>query len=256
MAPTITATLQPSTASILLTITSPGTALATLTRADANGTASVRVRDSDVFGFIPGAGVNIITTDYEPAQGSVVYTVTDSAGATATASVTFALDSPWLFVPVMPNYSSKLQTVTGYSAQVSSRSTVLAPLGKSSPTVVIRPMGTKRGSLGLWAGTYADAQGILDTLSRGEVVMLRQPEHQGQDMYFVAEDAEIQPLAVGGAGTVWGVQVGFLQVARPTGPLAAALGWDFAAVAAAAPDFATLRRQYATFEDLRLNETA
>jgi hypothetical protein len=73
-------------------------------------------------------------------------------------------------------------------------------------------------------------------------------------MYFIAEDADIDTLAVAGAGTVWGVQVGYLQVARPTGDLAAALGWDFLAVSNAAPDFNTLRTKYATFEDLRLNE--
>lgn len=252
--PTITAELLPESAAVRLTIATT-TALVSLTRADSSGTASVRVRPGDVFGYIPGAGVNIITTDYEPAQGAVVYTVTDSAGASAQVSVSFALDGPWLFVPVLPNYSSKLQSVTSYTAQVSGRSTVLEPLGKTTPTVVIRPMGSKRGNLGLWAGTYAAAQGILDTLSRGEVLMLRQPEHQGMDMYFIAQDADIATLAVAGQDTVWGVQVGYLQVARPTGDLAAALGWDFTAVAAAAPDFATLRLQYATFEDLRLNET-
>jgi len=121
--------------------------------------------------------------------------------------------------------------------------------------VVIRSMGTKRGTLGLWAGTYDAAEQILATLSRGEVLMLRQAEHRGMDMYFIADDAALDTLAVAGQDTVWGVSVRYVQVARPIGNLAAALGWDFAALGGSAATFAELRTRYATFEDMRLNET-
>lgn len=251
---TITAELLPATAAIRLTITTT-TALVSLVRADNNGTANVRTRGGDVLGVIPPAGVDIVTTDYEPSAGTVVYTATDTLGAIAQVTVQFALPAPWLFVPVMPSYSSQLQTVTGYNAQVPGRSTVHEPLGKTNPTVVIRSMGSKRGALGLWAGTHAAAQGILDTLSRGEVLMLRQQEHQGMDMYFIALAADLDTLAVAGAETVWGVTVQYIQVSRPQGNLASALGWDFAALGASAPDFASLRTKYATFEAMRLNET-
>ena len=251
---TITAELLPETAAIRLTITTT-TALVSLVRADNNGTANVRTRGDDVLGFIPAPGVDIVATDYEPSAGTVVYTATDTAGATAQVTVEFTLDTPWIFVPVMPNYSSQLQTVTAYNAQVPGRSTVHEPLGKQAPTVVIRAMGTKRGQLGLWAGTHQAAQGILDTLSRGEVLMLRQQEHAGMDMYFIALDADLDTLTVAGAGTLLGVTVRYLQVSRPVGNLAAALGWDFAALGASAPDFAALTTKYATFEAMRLNET-
>jgi hypothetical protein len=254
MATTITAEALPELAQVRLTITTD-TALVSLVRADANGTATVRTRGDDVLGIIPPAGTNIVTLDYEASQGTVIYTATDTAGAAHQASVQFVLLQPWIFVPVMPNYSTALQTVTGYNAQVPGRSTVHEPLGKTSPTVVIRAMATKRGTLGLWAGTHEAAQGILDTLSRGEVLMLRQAEHRGMDMYFIALDADLDTLTVAGAETLWGVSVRYIQVSRPIGNLATALGWDFTTVAASAGSFAELRTRYATFEDLRLNET-
>jgi len=254
MATTLTAEALPELAQVRLTITTDE-ALVSLVRADANGTASVRTRGDDVLGIIPPPGVDIVTLDYEASQGSIVYTATTTSGATAQATVSFALLQPWIFVPVMPNYSTALQTVTGYNAQVPGRSTIHEPLGKREPTVVIRSMGTKRGTLGLWAGTYDAAEQILTTLSRGEVLMLRQAEHRGMDMYFIADDAALDTLAVAGQDTVWGVSVRYVQVARPIGNLAAALGWDFAALGGSAATFAELRTRYATFEDMRLNET-
>jgi hypothetical protein len=249
--PTITAELLPDIGAIRLTI---GTtlALASLVRADSTGTADVRVRQGGL--AAPAAGSSMIHTDYEPAQGGVIYTATDTAGASAQVSVQFALASPWLLVPVLPNYSSQLQTVTFYSAKGTSHSTVHQPPGRPDPVVVLRSFGSKQGTLGLWAGSHQAAQALYDTITRGQVLMLRQPEHLGQDMYFIAQEATIDVLAVAGSGTVWGVSCSYIQVARPMDPLGAALGWTFAGVSASASSFAELRSRYATFEDLRLNE--
>lgn len=250
MAPTMTAELLPELGAIRLTITT-ALDLATLMRADVNGTATVRTRAGGLATQAPSA---IIITDYEPGQGTVHYTATDTAGGSASLALEFALDSPWLFVPVMPSYSARLTSVLSYAAQVPSRSTELEPLGREFPTVVIRPMGSKRGSLGLYAGTHEQAQAIVDALGKGEVLMLRQPEHRRMDMYFIARSVDIGVLQVGGASTEFGVTVDYLQVARPTGPLASALGWTFAAVDASADSFATITSRYASFEALRLNE--
>lgn len=251
--PTITAELLPEIGAIRLTIATT-VALASLVRADGNGTADVRVRQGGL--AAPAAGSNMIHTDYEPAQGGVIYTATDTAGASAQVSVQFNLPSPWLLVPVLPNYSSQLQTVTAYSAKGQSRSTVHQPPGRPDPVVVLRSFGSKQGTLGLWAGTHQAAQALYNTITRGEVLMLRQPEHLGQDMYFTAMDADIEVLAIAGSGTVWGVRLTYVQVGRPSDPLGAALGWTFASVSAAAGSFAELRTKYPTFEALRLNEPA
>jgi hypothetical protein len=249
--PTITAELLPEIGGIRLTIATT-LSLASLQRADINGTTQVRVRQDGL--QLPGGSTSILLTDYEPAHGGVIYTATDTAGASGQVSVQFALGSPWLFVPVLPNFSSRLETVTAYGARVESRSTILEPPGRPDPVVVMRTMGTKRGRIGLWAGTYAAAQQLLDTVTRGEILMLRQPEHLGMDMYFTAVDADIETLAIAGSGTVWGVQVSYCQVARPADPLGAALGWTFASVSASADSFAELQTKYATFEDLRLDK--
>jgi hypothetical protein len=84
--------------------------------------------------------------------------------------------------------------------------------------------------------------------------MLRQPEHQGMDMYFTASSYGVPVLDTNGGKSVWGVDLGYVELARPVGDLSGSLGWTFASVATAAPTFAARRKKYATFQDLLLNK--
>lgn len=245
----LTATAQPATASVRLRFTGAGT-LTRVERADANGTVAVRTLPG-VLPWTYGAS-DLYLDDYEPAAGAVVYTAFTTTG-TVTASVSLELQTPWLFVPLRPSYSVALKAVTDYGAQREGRTTVLEPLGREDDLVITRRMGKRRGQLKAYAGSYADAAAIVAACDRGEVLMYRQQEHPGMDMYFVADRAGIETLSIAGAGTLWGAAVEYLEVSRPAGNLAGALGWTFAALAASAPDFATLRRRYATFEDMRLD---
>lgn len=195
------------------------------------------------------AAGDLVLTDYEAGSGTVIYTA-----GTATASTTWDIGAPWLFVPVMPNYSARLQSVLDYSASGDSLGTIHELLGRTDPVAVLRGMGTRAGNLSLWCGTFPAAVAVLEALKRGQVLMLRQPEHQGMDMYFTATGYNIKPLTVDGAGTVWAVDVGYRQIARPLAPLAGSLGWTFAALASRYPTFAALPGAYATFQTLQLDE--
>lgn len=195
----------------------------------------------------------LLLTDYEAASGAVTYyaaTATD----TSTAATSWALAGPWLFVPVMPNYSAQLQTVLDYSASANSLGTIHELLGRTDPVAVMRGMGSRAGSLSLWCKSFSDAATVVEAVKRGQVLMLRQPEHAGMDMYFAATGYNIKPLTTEGAATVWAVDVGYRQVARPLAALAGSLGWTFAALAAAYPTFATLPGKYTSFQTLRINE--
>lgn len=253
MTVTMTATPAPATASVQLRLSGAGT-VTRLERADANGTTSVRTLP----GVLPWtyAGSDLIIDDYEPAAGAVNYWAETSNG-TVPVSLTFELYSPWLFVPLQPAYSAELVSITAYGATRPGRSSVLEALGRRDPVVITRPMGSRRGNLSAFAGaTYAAAAELLAACDRGEVLMLRQPEHAGLDMYFICESARIEPLVVEGSKTLWGVALDYLEVSRPASDIAGALGWTFAELAASAPSFATITRRYATFEDLRLDNRA
>jgi hypothetical protein len=192
---------------------------------------------------------DLFIDDYEAASGAVTYNT-----GLGTEALTWDIEAPWIFVPVMPNYSARLTSVLGYNAAGDTLSTIHELAGRPDPVAVLRGMGTRSGSLELWAGPYPAAAAIIDAIGRGEVLMLRQPEHQGMDMYFMATGYQLRSLAVDGAGTVWGVDLAYRELARPADPLAGALGWTFAALAAAYPNFRTLPKKYATFQDMKLNE--
>lgn len=242
----ITIQAQPDNGALQLTITATEQ-IDRVTRTDANGVAEVRTLP----GIFPKAagGAALVLTDYEAASGAVSYTA-----GTATKTITWALPGPWLFVPVMPNYSVQLKTLLDYSAGGQSLGSVHELLGREDPVAILRGMGSRRGSLRLYCGTFAEAQQVVGALRRGQVLMLRQPEHQGMDMYFTATSYGLPILETRGAASVFGVDLGYIQLARPAGDLSGSLGWTFAALASAWPSFATLPAKYATFQDVRLNQ--
>jgi hypothetical protein len=198
----------------------------------------------------------IYITDYEPASGPLRYDLVSMDGALVSLDVAgFLLSTPWLFTPVIPGYSRRLERVDEVTAQQPSMSTVHDRLlGRFDPIVVMRPPGTRRGVLKLYAGTYDQARIILEPLRQATVMMLRQSEHVGLDMYFAATDSEIFHETPEGQATTWGVSMSYVELKRPEGPLAGALGWTYADLEAATARYADLRLTYATYADLRLNK--
>lgn len=200
----------------------------------------------------------VVVTDYEAASGPVRYDVIDLNDRLESLDVAgFALDAPWLFTPLIPGYSRKAVSVTGLDTEFEDRSTVHSGLlGRPDPVVVLRPLGLRSGTMEIYAGTYADALEILSPLQRATVMMLRQPEHAGLDMYFAPAGGspKILSLVTDGGRTVWGVQVPYVEVKRPEGMIAGALGWTYADLAAAVPRYSDLPRTFATYADMRINK--
>lgn len=229
--------------------------VAAINRTDANGTAPVRLRA----GVLPQPAVVALTVDdYEAAAGMVTYTLTGqtTGGAAASATVpgTMTLDSPWLGMPIMQTFSQRIESVLTYGADIGGRSGIVEPPGRNDPIVILRRMGLRRGQMQLWAGAHANVASIRGALGRGEIMMLRQPEHAGMDMYFVADRASVDTLTAAAAGTKFAVTVSYIEVARPYGFLASAPGWDFEQLATAYPDFLSVASAYPDFASLSLNE--
>lgn len=231
-------------------------AVDTITRSDANGTAGVRLRE----GILPALpAVDLVVDDFEAAAGLVTYTASglaagDPARRAFTVSGQMSLETPWLGVPIMQSYAQPIDAVLTYGAGVAGRTTVHEPPGREDPIVILRKMGTRRGSMELWAGLFSRTTDILRALKRGEVMMLRQGENAGQDMYFVAESAGINTLSEEGEESQFSVTVDYVEVARPAGFIASAPGWDFAQLAASAEDFLQIATRYQDFQSLALDE--
>lgn len=199
-----------------------------------------------------------VITDYEAASGPVRYDLISGSGEVVSINVAgFVLDGPWLFTPIVPGYSRKAVAVTGIDTKLDDNSNVFAGLlGRPDPIVVMRPPGLRTGTMEIYAGTYADALEILSPLQQATVMMLRQPEHAGMDMYFAPAGGtpQIVNLTTNAGRTVWGVRVPYVEVKRPEGDLAGALGWTYADLLAAVPRYSDLRRTFATYADLRINK--
>lgn len=247
--PTLTLTPDAPEASVLLNVTGlPTSAPITITRTDANGTASVRQRE----GQTPSGGVFILT-DYEAAMvGGVTYTVFQSGALAATASTTLATAgaAPVLTNIQLPAVRAYPEWVTGYEASASSATVVHWPVDRGDPIVMVRPARTREGSLTVRASSYEAAHTLAAVMSPGRLLLLRQSDYAGLDMYFVCVDASVSPLELTGGVWAWGVVARYVEVRSPAVPLLGDAGWTFAELTAGYADFQSVRTSFASFADL------
>ena len=199
-------------------------------------------------------GGRLILTDYEAAHGLNSYNVYAADGSMATGSVTLVIDNPWLSVPVMPQYSEQVQTITAYGSSREAATTVHRPLGRSDSLVVMGKLGDRTGSLEIFCDSYTAARKLERIFERGEIVQLRQ-RVEGMDMYFTATGIPVSPYSVQGEdGTKWALTINYVEVRRPIGNLAGALGWTFDELAASFVSFDAVTAAFPDFDALTLGD--
>lgn len=243
----LTLTPDPGTASVRLTLTGAPAGPVTIARVDANGARPVRL----LAGQEPIAG-DLTVTDYEPAlAGDLIrYDVKDGAGVTVSASTTLAgVTRPQLQLAALPQYRLALDLVTGYGADRAGTTTVHDVIGRTDPVVTLGRLGTRRGTLTLWAADHGAARAVEQLADRSNVLLLRQGDHSGMDLYFVATRTGVTPDDEATSPRRWSVELDYVEVAAPTGNLLGALGWTFEDVATLG-SFAALPATFATFTDL------
>jgi hypothetical protein len=247
---TLSITPKPETGSHQLTIEPTGD-VTRIQRTDRNGSYDVRV----ITGLLPWPASNgtLVLDDYEAADGTSTYTVTTTADAVGGTGTLVMDGTVWLGLPVTPQFSAKVNTMTGYDAGLTSRNTVLEPDGSPNPIVIIRTSTSRAGTLKLWAGTYEAALALLRLCGRGQIIFLRQPDHKGMDMFFTATGAQLSTLRTDGPNSVFGVDVGYIEVPRPRGPLSGALGWTWGELKNTYATWGDVFNAYATWGDLRTN---
>ena len=203
---------------------------------------------------LTAVGGRLILTDYEAAHGLNSYNVYTADGTFVTASATLTLDKPWLSVPVMPQYSEQVETITQFGSARDSATTVHRPLGRADSLVVMGKLGDRTGSLQILCRTYKDARTLERIFERGEVVQLRQ-RVEGMDMYFTATGIPVAPQSVQGeTETRWLMSINYVEVRRPIGSLAGALGWNFDELASEFATFDAVAAAFLDFDALTLGD--
>lgn len=200
----LTASFSSGGASVALTLTPSGT-VDGITRTDANGTAPVRVPEGT---FPRTAALNL--TDWEAAlSGPVTYRAGGVSVQTQAGTVLPCL------VPVLrPSLSRTLQEVTGYTAARASMTTVHQVIDRPDPLIALGRMGLRSGSLVIWAETHAAAQAVETLADTGGVLMFKQSEHPGQDLYFVPLGSSLEPDRDGDG---WEMTLSYQETSRPDG---------------------------------------
>ncbi|APX03370.1 hypothetical protein [Arthrobacter sp. QXT-31] len=218
-----------------------------ITRTDVNGTQDVRMTPYQLPS--PATG-KLIVSDYEAANGENTYTLyTDSGTVTGTATLT--LDSPWLLIPRMPNFSAKVQQITDYSSSRKSLSVANEVIGRPDPVLALGPMGTRQGQLEIWMPDYQSAAALEDVFNRQEIAMLKQPVPK-MDMFFIPEQTDIAPYTPEGKETQFRFIVNFRETKRPTGSLRGAIGWTLEELAYSFPTLNDVAMAYSSLDNLLL----
>lgn len=240
----LTATAQPGTASVLLEVDAATDGPVVITRTDANGTNPVRLR----VGQEPIAG-SLTVIDYEPAlNGALSYDVVDASSASASATLDpgLGITVPQLTAVQLPQLSAAPQLVTGYTAGRQSASAVLRVVNRADPVVLFGPTRTREGRLDTWCADHETALDVAEVLTKAKVVLFRQGDHPGLDMYFVASHVETQPLQRVIDGWRWQTSCDYVEVRNPSLPLLGAAGWTFGDLAT---EYATFGAVRAAFDD-------
>lgn len=244
---TLTATPDPASGTVRLVI-SDASKFIGIDRADHNGTRPVRKRSDQA--SKPGV---LEIVDYEPSlSGLIQYTLVELGGslaAPAWTSLSGLSELPRFILPSIPQFSVTVDTVHGYSAARRSRSTFHTVINRNDPIVAEGRLTPRTGSLDVWLGEYMDAKNLDNMFERGQVVLYRQAEHPGMDMYFHAADVSLAPDE-----DSWRLSLGYVEVDFPPGDVLSGENWTFDAVASGHANFNTVAQQYHSFHDLTIGQ--
>lgn len=236
----LSAIVNPDRASVALVLDPGGASVSSVMRHDANGIRPVRFPA----GTFPTTRA-IQVDDWEAAlSGAVTYRAGD-----ASARVTLNGTGPWLTPPRAPSASVPLLSVIGYDAARSSSSSVTNLAGGGS-TVKLGLMGDRSGTFTVLCMDHAVTAHLEDLLARYPQQLLRVPEHESMDLYFITSGTKISTDPETG---LWELGVEYVETAAPAEGLPT---WTYAAVAAAYPTLSAAGSSYVSLAGLAVNDGA
>lgn len=211
MALTITAKLLKSlapTVALEIYSTSP---LTRLVRSDRNGIKTVRTPNLGL-----SAGI-LLATDYEPAYGTVTYSVSNNSGENVDTSLTIATSLPVLHSVNYPTRWARIESITEWEHTRESSVRCSQSLESPYPSVTFGIMRARHITASIIASSYAQAIEIETLFSLPGTLMIRQAEHEGLDAYLVCTGTSITPNAPNGTATSWLLSIDAQETAAPQG---------------------------------------
>jgi hypothetical protein len=241
---TLTVTPRNDLGAVLLEVAGAPAGPVVIYREDRNGPGQVRLLPNQE----PISGA-LTVYDHEAAlEGTVSYTVTDSAAGSASASVTMDGYSPIITAAALPQHRAIVTAVTDYDSDQEFGGTVHWVVDRPDPLVVTAPLRSREGSFGVYCSTYEEARNVVSIGEVGVVMQLRQADYAGMDMYFIPRRGRISPRPEETPLRRWEVTFDYTEVKAPTGSLNGAGGWNFDA-AKALGTFNDVKALFATFHD-------
>jgi len=223
--------------------------LTSLVRSDANGTRSVRRYEGQEL----SAGV-LVTTDPEAALiGLVKYTakvldnlanktITVDATADFNGSVTRSRIAP----ASLPSQGGWYDLATGLSIGRATTSAVAQVINRPDPLVTLGSQTLRSGTVSIFCDTFETGMALERVFNLGEVVLLRQPDYMGLDMYLVGTRTSLDLQEEVTDPRRWVLSVDYTEVAAPTTPLRGSIGWTIAESYARNATLAASRAEFPT----------
>lgn len=245
----ITAVYDPARRYVFVTVTGTTTE-PTISRVDANGRAAVR-KPGATWHHAAGSD-SWRAYDREHAHtGPVRYLA--AAGAASAFTDATGLEA----VPVNPTLTNPLTSaadldllqVTGLTGTRTNTSTVHQIIGVAAPVVTFDVMTLRMGTLTLLVDSYETAAKVAGAAD-GSVLLLRQREHPGLDLYLTATGYG----AVHAGTRYWTVDLPYAETVAPAGPALTIPAWTWATVAGEHASFAEVHAEYLTWSDLAQRE--
>ena len=197
----------------------------------------------------------LVVEDAEAALlGAITYQLTSATGETTTASTSLAGTTGYLLAPaIYPQWAVSVPLVTVYEATRTTATIVHEVIGREDPVMRLGAFRLRRGTLTLWCADYAALTAALGVYQRGEVVLLRQGDYPGLDMYHVATEA--RESGYDEAWRRWRLDVTYVETAFPRGPLLGASTWTWDDQAASFPTWDAVAAFFATWNDTQIGPT-
>lgn len=127
-----------------------------------------------------------------------------------------------------PNLSMRLEAILEYSSSRETGSTVHNIINRADPVVVFGEHKLRKGSMEIFANSYADLLEIEAIVGTGQTLLLRQTENAGMDMYFYGVRTEQMVLFRPSDPSKWSLLVEFVETAYPYDYLLGTYGWTIA----------------------------
>lgn len=154
-----------------------------------------------------------------------------------------------LSLPHMPAMSAIIPIFSDYTSTRKMPGATDLIIGRTDPLVTILPLQKRQGTLTYVFDNYLDASRVEEIYAQGYPLLLRQPCHEGLDLYHTAESTTPSHEANNGVN-LWKLTINYVEQNIPGGYLVGAVNWDYKALAEKHVDFTDMESSYSDYGNM------